>query len=736
MGKNCERLDNYLQRNLIELIKMIKTFQINDWKISKLLIIVSVIQIAVLSLIALDSMGLSINGLREVFGFFYLTFIPGILILRLFKLKNLSGSETILYSIGASLAILMFTGFLMNLLYPYIGIKNPISIYPLIITISIIVFILSIFCYILNEKVPKNQFDSQKINLLSPYFLLLSLMPFFSIIGTYLMNNYHNNILLMILIILIGIIIILAAFRKLPKELYPYAIFVISISLLFHNSLISNYLFGWDIHKEYYFANLVIMNGIWDFNMPGNVNAMLSITTLAPIYSIILNTNLIWIYKIVYPLLFAFVPLGLYRIIQVQLKDKIAFFSCSFFIFFFVFYTEMIQIARQEIAEIFFILLILLIIDKNKNIGKSILLIIFAFSLVVSHYGLSYLFLIIIIFYFILTYLINNIEKFKVLNKLNISNKYEITKKNNLQFTFILFFIAFVLTWYIYITSSHAFITVVKIGDQIASSIYTEFMNPNSVQGLYVLQKSASSPLHTVSKILQIIGQFLIVIGFLSTLFKLNKFKINKDYFIFSLGGLILLIMSITIPYFSSSLNTSRMYQITLILLAPFCVIGTITLINWLNNLINIKLTKDLSLKVFSIFLVFFLFFNTGLSFEITNDIPISYSLNSNVDYPKFNSEDFMSAKWIMGRKNENLVYADDYRTPLLFSFDRWNIQSYNSTKLKLNKLQTNSYIYLGSFNILNNKMKESDNYSSTEVIFNLKQIYDNGNSRIFLINS
>ena len=109
--------------------------------------IVLALQLAVLGAIGLDYIGLQIPILRQAICFIYLSFIPGTLILRILKLNKLSAIETILYSVGLSLSLLMFTGALINALYPLIGISRPISEIPLVVTISILVLFLCFVCY-------------------------------------------------------------------------------------------------------------------------------------------------------------------------------------------------------------------------------------------------------------------------------------------------------------------------------------------------------------------------------------------------------------------------------------------------------------------------------------------------------------------------------------------------------------------------------------------------------------
>ena len=110
------------------------SFQMNDWEIKKFLKVIFTIQLAMWGVIGLDATGLQIPILREFIGFIYLTFVPGIIILRILKLHKLGNIETLLYSVGLSIASLMFTGLFMNTVYPLFGISGPISITPLIIT--------------------------------------------------------------------------------------------------------------------------------------------------------------------------------------------------------------------------------------------------------------------------------------------------------------------------------------------------------------------------------------------------------------------------------------------------------------------------------------------------------------------------------------------------------------------------------------------------------------------------
>jgi uncharacterized membrane protein len=351
----------------------------------------------------------NIPALRQILALAFLTIVPGLLILHILKLKKLRPIERIIFSVGLSIAFLMFIGLLSNALLPLIGISKPLSLLPLVITINISLLVLCALGYKINKDFT-NPISLNLGDLLSPPALFLCLIPFLAIFATYLVNFYHTNILIMVLIVVIALVGLLIGFdRFIHKEFYPLAIFVIALSLLFHRSLLSMYVGGWDIQYEYHLCNAVEMNSIWDPATPGTLNSMLSLVILAPIYSITSNIDLTWVFKIVYPLLFSLVPLVLYYVFQKQTSAKIAFLASFFFISFLTSFAEMPTLARQEIAELFLVLMLLLMLDKDMDrMKRAFLFIIFSASLTVSHYGLTYIYMLCLIPAWLMLVLMDN----------------------------------------------------------------------------------------------------------------------------------------------------------------------------------------------------------------------------------------------------------------------------------------------------------------------------------------
>lgn len=738
------------------MIKIPDLIQLNDWEPKKFLRTMAAIHLAMLGAIGLDLMGLEIPILRPVVGFIYLTFVPGIIILRLLKLHKLGVTVTILLSAGLSISFLMFSGFFLNSVLSFLNINSPLSFWNVVIFVTIIVAILCILsCRI--DRYHQCELPPLEISRSALYLILL---PVLSIVGAYFVNFHNNNIVLMILIVLIALIPVLVAINKIPSELYPMAVSVIAISLLFHYSLISMYLTGWDIHIEYYLHQLVVDNAYWNAGISGNANAMLSIVILPAVYSYFLNMDGVWVFKIVYPIIFSLMPLGLYCVYQNQIKnDKFVFYSVFFFMSSVSFFSELLSLARQQIAELFFVLLMFLTVQDtpNKNI-RNILLLIFSASLVTSHYGLSYIyaFLIIFIFLFSLDMVRTSKIQFLMLPEFNL-------KKLTLTY-FVAFYIVFLLLWYMNVSSSSAFDSIVKIGDKIFGGIFTDFFDIGNRDKNLLMAIGVNSPAfpsleRNVHMGLQLISQFFIIIGFIRIIIYRDFSKLKAEYFYLMAASFTFLLLSF-LPNFAKSFNMSRIYHIALFSLSPLFVMGGISFIEKSIKIINIK-NKFKQNYVFLILilgvLVPYYLFNTGFVYEITEDTPISIPLGmermkiDTAPTVKFNfyaaytpEQDVYSANWFNKYKAVNKrIYAD-------INSEQHVLRSYGMVSQKYiyrlfltgdkryeYDLPKNYYVYLNKLNVCEDTYPLSSrwgvNASAVSPLSNkLIKAYSNGCGEIY----
>ena len=332
---------------------------LNDWPIKRCLFLSLCTSFLMAILCALMLSGISIPVATQIVGFTFLSIIPGTLVLRILKVHNINLIEGMAYSIGLSLATIMFFGALLNSIMPLMNVARPFSLLPLSSSLIILVLILSLIAFFRDRNYqPAAQTGGNRIDIKIIPVLVLAILLLMFIFGVMVNNAFRANLFIQIGIIFICVIIVLAAFCKIiTPEVYPLALYVISLCLLYQTTLMSPYLIGTDIYTEYAVYHQVASAGIWDPSLTSivnpNVNSCLSIAMLAPTYSLLGNISGIWVFKAVYPLIFSFLPLVLYRIFRIQLGYKSAFLSVIFFMLLPTFSLEMISLCRQQIAELF-----------------------------------------------------------------------------------------------------------------------------------------------------------------------------------------------------------------------------------------------------------------------------------------------------------------------------------------------------------------------------------------------
>ncbi|MDD3932221.1 MAG: DUF2206 domain-containing protein [Methanoculleus sp.] len=732
---------------------LLNPFRMNDWDNRTFFWAFQAFQLLFVVVVSLSLVGYPIPIAREALAFLYLTFLPGILVLKALRLHNLGTIETVLYSVGLSLAALMITGLVANIAYPLLGYVRPFSFEILFLTIIAVVQVL-LYLALTRDREHADVNSVRPDISIPPAAPFLMVLPFFAIIGTYMRNEYHMVTLLFLLLVLIAIIGLAVGFdRLIPASCYPLAVYTIALSLLYHTSLISGYVWGYDIHHELHLVNSVLVPGLWDMTIPYNTNGMLSVVALVPIYSLICDLDPVWVFKILYPLLFALVPLGLYRAIEKQTNAKIGFFSIFFFVSFFTFYTEMISLARQQIAELFLALTVLAMVDKSMDQGRrAFLMVTFGFAMIVSHYGLSYIYLFSLIPAWLLLvfpeYLpagirerLRGVSGALMHDPLAPQGTTPKPRIRTLVLPYILVFAILTYLWYSTVAEGTAFATIAGIGDKIVTTLFAESFNPTTVQGMHILTSQSITPLHSLAKVVHIATQGLIAVGLLATLLRRERWRIEPEYLAVSLVFLLINVAGIIVPFFASSLNTSRLYHITLIFLAPFAVIGGIALYEAVVQRIHAVRTfpfMGTAYQALSVFFVVFLLFNTGLIYQIVDDSPTSMALETAGDKPVFNGKEVQGAKWLFSEASGRPIYVDGTRWWLLLGFDP-DHQRYLPANASL--VEPNSYLYFGTYNVVKESVRiEVQEHAVTAAAYtdagrfirDQNRIYDNAGSVVY----
>jgi len=540
---------------------------------------------------------------------------------------------------------------------------------------------------------------------------------------------------------------------NLNKYIWLYSF---GLSLLLASSLIGESVIGTDIHGELYYAWLTYSNGFWNINVPWEYNTSISTVVLFPFLSWILNIPLEWIFKTLPFITLAFLGPLSYYLYKSIIDIKVAYTSSLFLLIMPTFFTELVGIAKQSIAEPFiFIFFIILLLWNSK--WKYLLLFLTFTIVLITHYSSTLILL----------------GYFGVYIVLSLIKDWKSQHNKKLVGVLIIMMLASITYWgtiaqgkvlnnvlAIFRLQTQTTVTAIQqtlpqtieptTNTTIASLNITKTLDnieqPREVQdpekapfeylnsqeqlvrialGLDFLEKDLLSK---VFRILQFLTQLLFLVGI--WIWLRDKHKRNSKYSYLIVGGVCLIGAVIFLPGFSAFMNASRFYHCTLLICSPLIVLGGIWILRklWIVGVI---------------FSIYFLF-TSGSIFEIskvpnTGDITIPWSnflsyqrLETTVKATKC---DLIVRDEIVKRQI-SMVSGDHWGQILLIERlgDKAKVFPWN-----FKEVSKESYLYFREENIRSNSITRWRGiglrdrlFMNPEVLENREIIYRCGNSIVF----
>ena len=700
----------------------------------------------------------------------FFAIVPGFLIQKIFRIERNTVVHTVFFSIGLSVAFLLIVGAFINALGSLNLLLNPLSTVPSAVIVNVIVLLMVVISYFKGK-------GSKPLDLRGLKFwplLTLFVLPVLSLIGVLLVRYYNNNILLISIIIAIAVFLLSSVVSSKASSkmslYYPLIIVSIALSLLLSQSLMSNYMYGDDIQSEFNTFMATKNISYWNFQyssyyQQSSDNSMMGITIFPTLLSNLLNIDPSWVFKLVFPVLFSLVPLGLYLLYRKYWTERISFISTIFFIANFVFFMVILTNAKQMIGELFYITLFLILFSETMVSNRNTWIVfMFAFvGLLVSHYSMTYVFLFCISFIWLGT---------KLFWK---------SAKTRISSFFIAFPFCLTFLWYAYVVwpsygSGNPFGKLVGVFETTISRFAEELFSPVSrggdVQAAIGLI-SRPSLLHYVGTILYDVTILLIFIGFIALIVKWKKGKFDSALLSIVSLNVFLLIAAVAIPRFAGFLELGRLYHILLIFLSPLFVIGSKAIVNILHikhrkGSIDTNRQKKIGggLLLASLVLVAFFIFQTGLVYEIAKDpVPSSFALSKQAmekyDFGLIHESDVFSALWLTqyGQIENMFTFTDTVslqhvltsystidRSMMLLLWNSTEMRIYDGTYIRHHNTfaaeSNTTYIYLSQFSVAEERIpwyvQKNIYWNYSEIpILNASQafvnrIYSNGASEIF----
>jgi len=625
---------------------------------------------------------------KEFFGWVitlsFFLLVPGYLLLSCLGHGIKSRWEIMSFSLGLSLLLLMVSGLALNSLHVF-GLARPFTTLNIFATLDLVALILLGLNRKKHIKLPSLHIrpSAEQIAVSSA----LTMLPPLAIGGAIRLNNGVSNVLTMILFAAIPVLFIYLITHKKLKSLYPYAVLMFGMAVLLSTSLRGWSITGHDIQHEFRVFQITSSNSFWNIHNPAGdpYNACLSITILPTIIARITSVSAPYVYKAVFQVIFAFGLVPIFSLLKRLSGTQKALIGALIFISFPPFLEDMPYLNRQEIAFVFFALLVLVTFMNMARKPKTVLTILCLLGVTLSHYSSGYVTLGILVlswlFYKLLTHRRSNWQPF-ILPALSLP--------------VILAALLFTFLWNAQVTTTTSGLrkTLTETAEGLwgnsptqADGVSYSILSPSTVSPTVVLAKYAGKSANQVqyvpspnlpitaagravshiisaatlnsflrsfsAKILQI----LLILGVIIYFFKQKaKLSAKETYFYaLTLACLTLLVLITILPQLSEDYSVTRLFQQTLVITAFVIVSALEFLLGFLGRI---------KIHVLALFFALLFLELSGFMPQALGGYVAQLSLNNSGQYYDLyyvHSGEVLASSWLLQHRGHQSVAADSY---------------------------------------------------------------------------
>jgi len=609
----------------------------------------------------------AVVGLESTLGMAYMTvlsglvvgFLPGVALLRFLDVEGLPVSTYCLYAIGSSLFLVAVLGVLASVLGPEVGISQPLTrtyIGPLLSACLIVLWVLT---------PDRNGSSPVSVPSLSPRTVLplglLGLLLGLGAIALSVAPVRANNV--PILVLLLGVItsFLFVAFDRIDRRLYPAVVFLVALAMIYQTSLVSEYVWGWDIQYTYANAERIRTAGLWTVDPPNARNPLVILVLLPAIFANVTGLPLDLVYKIVVPCVTAFIPVGIYWIAREFLDAKWSLLSAVLVPSMFLLFNNVH--GKQQLGLFFMVGILLLFLSDLRSHSRGVLFICFTGGVVLSHYASSIVFLLVMGIYFtyqnLIWVLFDGQKPLIGVGKISLLG-------------------VFLVTWYMHVSLTFVFFNltvtpIVTVQELLTFASSTGEQAAQSRTGLFYLTSDLEAIVKQLYRVVHMVIFGLVVIGGLSEIpDSLSGSHNRQQALVYGCLGGFMILLGITVVA-QANLGIDRIYEWALLTVGPFAVLGWLRIrtgFDWLNRRVtgSRETSRDRTWTVlFTTFLIVLLLFNTGVVHYATETPGRSFPLqHPDTDYPEFNSGEISGSVWTEQHSSDRPIYADNYGWLLL----------------------------------------------------------------------
>lgn len=618
---------------------------------------VSGVALATVAISLLESNATAWLLVRAIISFVAITFLPGYAVLSLLGVERSSGVRVVLYSVGISLPYVVSLVIVADLVLSSVGLDRRLVASGLVALLAVGTLVPALVAWMRGTSVGAPPSARTLFEIRDwPGFSLLALLPFLGVLGAHLVDAYDATFVVLALLFLVACVPSLIAFGSIPRHLYPFAVVSASLAVLFHTTLVTEHIWGWDIHYEYYTARIIRDVG-WNVELRTIYNSLPTATLLAAIYSSVSGVPLVWVYKVFYPILITALPLGMFALIRrvdIGSTDaRLAALAPFVFVFYYGFFKDMPD--KQMLAELYVVLLLLVLFDADVDDRRErLLLLIFSVGLVFSHYAISLFFLLFVTFAYTAT---------RVFER---TGRIDSLMDRVFRPSLVVALAALWVGWYGFVADG---IIIDRAVDQFVRTVLQLSDLFASRSGADYAISPFSSPLWLVYMLAHVALLGLVSTGILRATYAAWTGRSNGrtvEFTALSVGVFGFLLSSVG---FTFGMGFDRTLQLSLAVLAPFALLGWRTCFSLLSRVADAPADWITSLHVvgaFAVFLGIFFLLSSGAAFAVADQEvpPYSIGLDEDAGWPVYHESEVRASRWL-----ESATPADEEGVAV---YNRW----------------------------------------------------------------
>lgn len=597
-----------------------------------------------LTLVTVRPENTPLGVLRAVVGVVFVTLVPGYLLRKVFSIRAPSTAHAVLDSVGLSVLFCVVVATLFDtLLAGVAGIGGSLTgiTFSVILVASVSLMVGVVIRR--EEWKPLRQYRSVVPRRRDwPEIALLTEIPILAVVGAHFVNQSNANHVALAFVLLVAAVPLVLRAGFVSNYLEPYAVFCTALGVLYHTALISPHVWGWDVHYEYNAALRFLELGHWESASGNYLSSLLTVTLLSGIYSEVTGLPLAWVFKAVFPLLFALMPVGIYCVSKRVFEDRAVAILAPFFAVFYYGFFKVLP-GKQAFAEIFVVLFLLAALARSKRV---VLAVCFLGALVFSHYATSLLFLL----FFGAT--VVGLTAFKRVA--------DVTNPGGFTIVRPVFVVALGLMWVSWYSVTADGIVVDRVVSTARVAVQQLFVQSSERSGIAYASQSYGSPLWTLHKAIYVVVIGLSGLGVLRevrSLYRRRTIDARGEYAVVGAGVCAFLASSAVMTY---NMGFDRVLQISLVVLAPLAVLGA----RWPVELLaergvrSTVLSRQTATTAVTVFLAVMFVFSSGAAFAFAGqDVPAySIGLDKDAGFPVYTESEVAATRWV----DDNLPVCAD----------------------------------------------------------------------------